>query len=359
MREGVITVYGVDSPKMQVLKQVLGDCLKRAQLEILITEVTEVEELIRRRIHKVPSFQWNDEPVQEMGVEKFSVAIRKVVQTILKKNNYGHMKKILVPYDFSAAASNAFSYAQNLADSLQAMIYVVHVFTPSFTEIDGAVIEDEAALEVKKKALKEFVDAANQDWIGEIVSAPLVEGEVIEGFPAEKIIELGREYDMILLGAQGENQLLKNIFGSVATEVAKNASVPVMIIPSGSQYRKIQRVVYAAADHEIDEVSMPKAMDLSKQLHAAMSVVHIAPPTADMNLKLNLPSSIADSADIAVEIIHAGDTAAALTEYAKTTRGDLLVLATKERSFWSSLFHTSMTKKLVQESDTPVLIYHL
>jgi len=57
-------------------------------------------------------------------------------------------------------------------------------------------------------------------------------GLIYEGRPAEKIVEIAREQgaDLIVMGTHGRAGLDRLFFGSVANEVVRTASCPVMTI---------------------------------------------------------------------------------------------------------------------------------
>jgi len=48
-----------------------------------------------------------------------------------------------------------------------------------------------------------------------------------------------------------------------------------------------------------------------------------------------------------------------LREYALENNIDLLVNVTKERKFWDNLLHRSVTKQLVLNAKTPLLVLHV
>ena len=54
----------------------------------------------------------------------------------------------------------------------------------------------------------------------------------IPGFPAEEILGVAKDADMIVLGSRGAGGFKKLLMGSVASQVTRHAHVPVVVIPA-------------------------------------------------------------------------------------------------------------------------------
>lgn len=55
------------------------------------------------------------------------------------------------------------------------------------------------------------------------------------GFPADELASAGADADIIVLGSHGAGEWSR-LLGSTATKVAHQATVPVLIVPSGSRH---------------------------------------------------------------------------------------------------------------------------
>ena len=56
--------------------------------------------------------------------------------------------------------------------------------------------------------------------------------EAVQGIPAEEIINAGADADMIVLGSRGGGGFARQLIGSVSSQVAQHAKVPVLVMPS-------------------------------------------------------------------------------------------------------------------------------
>jgi nucleotide-binding universal stress UspA family protein len=58
--------------------------------------------------------------------------------------------------------------------------------------------------------------------------------KAVYGFPAEELINAGKDADMIVLGSRGAGGFARLVMGSVASQVAQHAYCPVVIVPPGN-----------------------------------------------------------------------------------------------------------------------------
>jgi nucleotide-binding universal stress UspA family protein len=139
-------------------------------------------------------------------------------------------ERIIVPVDGSDVARSAAKKALDLAQCTGIPVVALHVLNvpdlPSFYAYPGAIRYQEMHEFIQKEGhlyLDEIEHLGNQ--IGVTVSKKL-----LEGHPAEEIIKETREGDLIIMGSKGRTGLDRLLMGSVAENVARHASCPVMIV---------------------------------------------------------------------------------------------------------------------------------
>jgi nucleotide-binding universal stress UspA family protein len=140
------------------------------------------------------------------------------------------VKRIVVATDFSPHADHALEMAIELARLERASLTVLHVCLPPAyayatagaiaptPEMMGDLI---AAAETELRALKERL----------ATRGIAVETACIVGEPREVIPEFARErgHDLIVTGSHGRRGLRRFFLGSVAEQVVRAASVPVLV----------------------------------------------------------------------------------------------------------------------------------
>lgn len=138
------------------------------------------------------------------------------------------LKTILHPTDFSPRSEYAFRLACSLARDHGAKVIVLHVVIPPPAVSYGEMILD-----------NDTVAQVDQLWetLRQIKSpdpAVTLEHRLEEGFPATEIVRVATEAgcDMIVLGTHGRTGVGRLLMGSVAEQVVRQASCPVLTVKS-------------------------------------------------------------------------------------------------------------------------------
>jgi nucleotide-binding universal stress UspA family protein len=145
-------------------------------------------------------------------------------------------KQILVPVDFSSASKVALDQAAALAQQLNAVVDILHVWDLPASVKDDDVIElqglpstvADAVRHYAKDTLAAFTKKAQQSGIA-VRSARAVPGRTYETIVEEA--ERGG-YDLIVIGTHGRKHLSRAILGSVAERVVRYAHCPVLVARS-------------------------------------------------------------------------------------------------------------------------------
>jgi len=137
-------------------------------------------------------------------------------------------ERILAGVDGSAAALRAARQAGDLARVLGAHLYVVVAFDPIPDYLGEPYWEEAAAARLGKaqRVLEQAVEA-----IGDVPSG--IETEMLEGRPAEAILEVAknREADLIVVGTHGNHALHSLLLGSQSHKIISRATCPVLVVP--------------------------------------------------------------------------------------------------------------------------------
>jgi nucleotide-binding universal stress UspA family protein len=145
------------------------------------------------------------------------------------------IKKIVVPTDFSPAADEAFQMAQLLAKGTGASVTVFHIaLPPAFMTADGKVLPD-ASSDDTKNLWDNLRKMQPED------SSIRVEHQIIVAAKsdASHILQVidSLEGDLIVMGTTGRAGLKHLLFGSLAEDVVRKATCPVMVVkaPTGDK----------------------------------------------------------------------------------------------------------------------------
>ena len=140
-------------------------------------------------------------------------------------------RRILWPTDFSALASAALPHAMDLAADAGAELVLLHVLTPPLAyagpDIPGA-LWGELQRKNRAAAREELRRLAAQ------VRGPNVRVHAVlaEGVPFDQILRVARRLrcDLIVLATHGRTGLSHMLLGSVAENVVRRATCPVLTV---------------------------------------------------------------------------------------------------------------------------------
>ena len=134
---------------------------------------------------------------------------------------------LLVPVDFGDPSRSALAQAKKLGEALGAEVVLLHVYArPKHGDAGMAavlfpVLPDDAAASAERELAKQ--------GLTEGVSRVIVR----EGEPADAILNAVAELApvMVIMGSHGRSGLSRALLGSVAENVVRHATVPVLVVP--------------------------------------------------------------------------------------------------------------------------------
>jgi nucleotide-binding universal stress UspA family protein len=150
----------------------------------------------------------------------------------------GGLNKILVPIDFSGCSLDALKYAIKFAEKVAAKIIVIHAVHLGYAYTsDGYAMYDLSQITktLRKDAerqMREFVRAAK-------FGSVKFETAIRVGPPVSEICAFAeqRDVDLIITATHGRTGFKHLLIGSVAEQVVRRASCPVLVVPSHPEVR--------------------------------------------------------------------------------------------------------------------------
>jgi nucleotide-binding universal stress UspA family protein len=181
-----------------------------------------------------------------------------------------HLKKILVPVDFSGPSKKAVNYGLSLALQFNARVVLAHI-TPY----------DELAYQRAKSTLLQLIPVEHRERLDYeiIVKAGDVRAELL-GIADEGDI------DLIVMGSRGRSFFERMILGSVTERLLRKVHVPILTVSHIDPEKEIQspgpvplqRLVYATDLMEGSEPGLEFSLRLARGLDAFLTVVHVVQP---------------------------------------------------------------------------------
>ncbi len=153
------------------------------------------------------------------------------------------VKKILYATDMSANSGYALEFAVDYAKSANAKIVLIHTVEPLSPSMMVQLQAHLSAETLKLKAQESLAYAQGEihkrldAFFGQFFpnqpdARNLIESvKVIEGYPADQILEQAEQCDMIIMGTHGKDNLANTFLGSTAERVLHRTRKPVLIVP--------------------------------------------------------------------------------------------------------------------------------
>jgi nucleotide-binding universal stress UspA family protein len=290
--------------------------------------------------------------------------------------------KILLPLDGSQLAEAAIPYATNLAEQLEAEIYLLHVCPPehqSYAHMHQIYMNCMA--DGMRSKMKESWKSSKELKI---------EAEVIVGDPIKMIFDYTKlkGIDLISLTTHGNSGFKPWALGSVADKIVRGSGIPTLLIrvkeEKDLEIRKaiVRKILVPLDNSEASKASLPIAVELAKKLNAGLTLFSMAQTAYAQNLNsagsgIGINWDAVDKAseqaaaeylkNIAEELKNSGvqvegnsmlgiDAAYEILELEKKGNLDMVVMATRGRSSIARWAFGSVAEKVLREGNLPILL---
>ncbi|MBC8984178.1 universal stress protein [Pedobacter sp. N36a] len=284
------------------------------------------------------------------------------------------MKTILIPTDFSPNADHAAFYAFELGKHIKASLKLCNaIMVPAAARMspqvawplmDLATLKKDAELELKKlsKQLQKTVTHAGVslkehpplEVLAEVGTLP----EVIR-MMAEK-----EEINLVVMGTSGASGLNKLFLGSTSRDLIENSSLPILLIPPGTDFKPLKRIAFATDLTAGDLALIHSLAFFARPFNAEILIVHISKddfdPERDQKKIDDFLNEVTCKAHYhKVYYRHVKDMGIDeglnwLTDHADI---DLLAMVHRKHHFIKRLFEGSHTQRMAAHVKLPLLVF--
>lgn len=273
------------------------------------------------------------------------------------------MKKIIVPTDFSEAAENAARYAVEIAAHLQAGVTLMHTL-PLPVPVSEIPVPMESYGRVKAEA-DELLQQLKNKLEREPHRAVPIDFYATNNSFFDETKRLNEEEDVyaVVMGTTGANATAAFFLGSYSLTALKNLTIPLIVVPPGYQYKPIQKIALACdMDDVAATIPLKNIQELLKYYQAAVDIIYVSDHGEGIAAEAVRESAFVKMylADYkpSVQMLTGFDIQMELENYVVKNNVDLLLLLPKERGFAASIFHKSLTKKMVKHPAVPMMMLH-
>ena len=277
------------------------------------------------------------------------------------------LKNILLATDFSPGSETALKYAQAIAQRHASHVHVIHVTAPDSYRL----LDPEA-----------FAITFNQPG-NSAVNATDVLHALLEGLPTQTPVRQGlvwevisdvvrrNEIDLLVLASHGRHGIFRMVMGSVAEDVFRNISCPVLTVgpdvkPCDGGGFNIQRVLLATHFEKTSSAPLYAAL-LCNEFHAGLTALHVVEERKDADARSKeqglierLCSVVPAEANLwckpECKLMH-GSPSHGILDAARELQSDLIVLGARhpEPARINSHLPWATAARVIAEAHCPVL----
>ena len=186
------------------------------------------------------------------------------------------LKNILLATDFSSGSETAVKYAQALARRHGSRVHAIHVNSPdSYNLLDPDAFA--ITFDGPQANSKNIPDVLRGLLTGLPSQTPLRQGAVWEVI---RDVVKRNEIDLLVLASHGRHGIPRLVLGSVAEDVFRNVSCPVLTVgpdvkPCNNREMRIKKVLLAT-HFEAGSTAPAYAAKLCNEFGAELTVLHVA-----------------------------------------------------------------------------------
>lgn len=272
------------------------------------------------------------------------------------------METVIITTDFSESATLAAIYGLKFGQAIGANKFILyHSFELPTIMLDVPISDLEYEQEYESNLnqlenLRSTLSAyAMPETVIDIVTNvnPLLIG-------TEKLAK-SRNASLVVAGSTGKSDFARFFLGSNTKILAQSCSLPLLIIPPESNFDNIDNIVFACDIKHASETT-PKDLFkyLTSKLQSKVLVVNV-----ELESKPYSSNTIDEQKtlhrllkDIPTEFhfIKNNNLVEGILQFADEKEAKLIVAVPRSYSFLETIFHKSVTKKLTDTSEIPLLI---
>ena len=275
------------------------------------------------------------------------------------------MKKILFPTDFSDAATNAFVHALEFAKIVNAELILLHTFeipvydSQFFPENYASIYSsiELAKFEMFKDEIPKLrAIAAERNLSDIVIKHRLMDGDLL--YNLKNAVEED-SIDFVVMGTTGVSDWTKFFLGSNTSSIISGVEVPVLCVPADASFKKIKTIGFTTRYREKDKKELKKVLKIAGKTNAKVKSLYVKTPDSDVS-DVTIKEWEREFAGENIEflVLPSGDVKETIVDFILYKGIDVLTTITHKRSFFESIFESSLSKKITKEVSVPVLVMH-
>lgn len=276
------------------------------------------------------------------------------------------MERIIVPVDFSPFASWGFYYAYEMARLAKVELIALNLYLPPYMESTDPIELVERIINEKEAEITKHLEQFTQAPVYLAEKDRITVKHIVRSSSEYDITQVAKELnaDLIVMGTHGSGRALDNIWGSYTSRVVRDAHCPVLVVPSGTNFKPIQHIAYATDFDKKDEILLAKMALFATAIKAQLHCVHVS--TAGEPIQENKSEEFVafikqEFGNLSVTYSQWSATSIeeGLEIFCSINQINLLAMLTHNKTLWEQVMgQQSLTKKMTMRTKLPLLAFH-
>ncbi|MCU4156675.1 universal stress protein [Carboxylicivirga sp. A043] len=269
------------------------------------------------------------------------------------------MVRLFVPINYSDYSVNAVNYAIKLGQKIPSTITLITCKDPIISK------EESGNKELKLDEFKKAIEAGFNEQQKQNIN---LSSRIVTGYPEDILVEISiqEEPDAIIMGTRSKGETIKELLGSITSDVIKNAKVPVLAVPANSTVDtdKLSNILFVTDFGDNDYRSLHKLIRLITPFQTHIFATHFKAAQPDKWDKKRLEEmrlyckQTYRNYNISFDFITGDDFISALDTFIESNQIDLIAMTRHKRNMISKILHPSITRKILFHTDIPLLVFH-
>jgi len=259
------------------------------------------------------------------------------------------MKNILVPVGSSQNAVSNLQYAIDLAQEVDANVYVVSVFQ-ELSKVGGLTKVNQIMKEDTEDRLNEVLSKVDTKNVT-VVAHP-IKGGVLEGVARfNKHISV----DLMVLSPRSNSIREEVYLGNTSGKLMKSTNIPILIVPEGAKFKQPATMLMAFKNGNFKKKkTLEPIKQFIKHFGTEVNLLHVETPDStdemkEISEKLKKIQNKYTKAENAT-------TFQAMLEHFQSNNPDMLCVVRRKRGFFKKLWEKNVVLKKEFHTSKPLLV---
>jgi nucleotide-binding universal stress UspA family protein len=261
------------------------------------------------------------------------------------------MKTILVGIDFTKSADNTIEYAIEVARKSNAKVLLFHaIAAPAIHTTSGLIfIDADSTLKSDEKKMNELLIQLSKKHPDIKFDVELTYDTIKERV---KKLSKKNKISLAVLGLETKSKISKFIYGTTSADLTGKIDCPVITVPEKYKHHEIKKILIAIDNKE------SISSGLSKRIHSTIDFIGADAEYVHIKTEDELELGEKNRHPFPITNIKAYDFHTGISNYAKKSKADAILLISHNYSAFHNLFIDSNSKKLILSSNIPVISIH-